>query len=122
MNKIQSKIKALEGSQHYSLIFQTLKGNSVVGDGILPKFKLIQTFIIVVLTFKNEEGPFKNEGKNGHNISPIVSTVELKWLGLIHLGWLELSSWSLKVILCIITPGWLELPLARTNLTGPNPV
>ena len=47
-------------------------------------------------------------------------TVELKWL--IHLGWLDLSSWSLQVILCIIHPGWLELPLARTILHGPKPV
>ena len=36
--------------------------NSVVGDGILLKFKLIQAFMVVVVTFKNEEDPFKNEG------------------------------------------------------------
>ena len=44
-------------------------------------------------------------------------TVELQWLELwrlIHLGWLELSSWSQQVILCLFHPGWLELPLART--------
>ena len=28
-----------------------------------------------------------------------------------HLCWLELLSLSLQVILCIILPGWLELPL-----------
>ena len=52
-------------------------------------------------------------------------TVELWWLELwwlIHLGWLELSSWSLQVILCIIHPGWLELPLNRTNFHSPKPV
>ena len=42
--------------------------------------------------------------------------------GLSHLGCLEPSSWSVQVILCIIHPGWLELPLARTNLHGPMPV
>ena len=44
-------------------------------------------------------------------------TVELQWLELdlmAHsLGWLELSSWSLQIISCIIHPGWLELPLAK---------
>ena len=29
---------------------------------ILPKFKLIQAFIVVLVTCKNEEDPFKNEG------------------------------------------------------------
>ena len=37
-------------------------------------------------------------------------------------GWLELSLWSLQVILCIIQPGWLEQPLARTIFHGPKPV
>ena len=41
---------------------------------------------------------------------------------LIHLGWLELSSWSLHVSLGIIHPGWVELPLARTKFHGPKPV
>ena len=39
-----------------------------------PKIKLIQTFIGVLVTCKNEEDPFKNEGtRQGHNRSPIVS-------------------------------------------------
>ena len=52
-------------------------------------------------------------------------TAELQWLKhwwLIHLGCLELSSWSLQVILCLIHPRWLELPLARTIFHGPKPV
>ena len=52
-------------------------------------------------------------------------TVELQWLELwwlIHLGWLELSSWSQRVILCIINPGCLELPLAGTIFHGSKPV
>ena len=36
--------------------------------------------------------------------------------------WLELSSWSLQLILCVIHPGRLELPLARTIFHGPKPV
>ena len=42
----------------YVGFFQTLKGS----DGILPKFKLIQAFIVVQVTCKNEEDPIKNEG------------------------------------------------------------
>ena len=34
---------------------------SVVSDGILPKFKLIQALIVVLIVCKNEEDPFKIE-------------------------------------------------------------
>ena len=65
MKKIQSKMNELEWSQHYSLIFKMLKGaNSKMRDGILPKFKLIQALIVVLIVCKNEED---------HNISPIIS-------------------------------------------------
>ena len=56
------KTKALEWSQHYSLIFHTLKGSSKVSDGILPKFKPIQAFMADLVTCKNEEDPLENEG------------------------------------------------------------
>ena len=36
--------------------------NSKVSGGIPPKFKLVQAFIIVLVTCKNEEDPIKNEG------------------------------------------------------------
>ena len=36
--------------------------NSKVSGGILPKFELIQAFIVVLVTCKNEEDPNKNEG------------------------------------------------------------
>ena len=36
--------------------------NSEVSGGILPIFVLIQAFIVVLLTCKNEEDPIKNEG------------------------------------------------------------
>ena len=52
-------MKELEWSQHYSLIFLTLKG---VSDGILPKFKPIQAFIVGLVICKNEEDPSKIEG------------------------------------------------------------
>ena len=46
---------------------------SVVGGEMWPKFKLLQAFIVVLVTCKNED-PFKNEGvKRGHNISLIIS-------------------------------------------------
>ena len=34
---------------------------SEVSGGILPKFELIQAFIVVLITCKNEEDPIKNE-------------------------------------------------------------
>ena len=65
MKNIQSKMKALEWTQHYIAIFQTRKGkadNSGVGVGILPKFELIQAFMHVLVTCKNEDDRIKNEG------------------------------------------------------------
>ena len=63
MNSIRSKIEALECSQHYISIFQTYKAdNSGVGGGIKPKFVLIQAFLHVLLTCKNEVDQIKNEG------------------------------------------------------------
>ena len=58
-----SKVKALEWSQNYSLIFfrRSLAANSEVSDGILPKFKLIQAFMVHLVTCKNEEDPSKND-------------------------------------------------------------
>ena len=48
-----------------------------------------------------------------------TSRLKLWWL--IHMGLQELSSWSLKVILRVIHPGWLEPPLARTRFNGTKP-
>ena len=63
MKKIRSKIEALECSQHYTSIFQTARAdNSVVGCGIWPKVELIQAFMHVLVTCKNEGDRFKNEG------------------------------------------------------------
>ena len=36
--------------------------NSGVGSGIWPKFELIQAFMHVLLTYKNEVDQIKNEG------------------------------------------------------------
>ena len=36
--------------------------NSEVSGRILPKFELIEAFIVVLVTCKNEEDPIKNEG------------------------------------------------------------
>ena len=36
--------------------------NSDVGGGIWPKFELIQAFMHVLVTCKNEDDRFKNEG------------------------------------------------------------
>ena len=63
LKKIQSKMKALEWSQQYYIINQFLRcsraANSLIGDGILTKFKLFCAFIVVLLICKNEYDLFK---------------------------------------------------------------
>ena len=57
------KIEALECSQHYTSFFRSPRAdNSGVGGGIWPKIKLIQAFMHVLLTCKNEVDQIKNEG------------------------------------------------------------
>ena len=34
-----------------------------------PKYELIQAFMAILFTCKNEEDPFKTEGAEGHKIS-----------------------------------------------------
>ena len=51
MKKIRSKMKALQWSQHYT----ARADNSGVGVGIWPKFELIQAFMHVLVTCKNED-------------------------------------------------------------------
>ena len=47
----------------YVIFFRrSMAANSEVSSGILPKFELIQAFIVVLLTCQNEEDPIKNEG------------------------------------------------------------
>ena len=47
----------------YDIFFRRSRAaNSEVSGGILPKFELIQAFIVVLITCKNEEVPIKNEG------------------------------------------------------------
>ena len=63
MKKIRSKIKALECSQHYTSIFIDAQGQITgVGGGIFSKFELIQAFMHVLVTCKNEVDQIKNEG------------------------------------------------------------
>ena len=42
-----------------------MTANSVVGDWVWPKIKLIQTFMGVLVSCMIEEDPFKNEGARG---------------------------------------------------------
>ena len=58
MNKIQSKMKALECSQHFSH-YKSMEIFSESGP-ILPNFEPIQAFIAVILTCKNKEDQMKN--------------------------------------------------------------
>ena len=48
----------------YVVVFfrRSRAANSKISGGILPKFELIQTFIVVLVTCKNEEDLIKNEG------------------------------------------------------------
>ena len=45
----------------YDIFFSCSRATHSEGSGgILPKFELIQAFIVVVITCKNEEDPIKN--------------------------------------------------------------
>ena len=45
---------------HVIFFRRSRAANSKVGKGILLKFELIQAFIVVLVTCKNEEDPIKN--------------------------------------------------------------
>ena len=63
MKKIRSKIEAHECSQHYTSIFRRARADkSGVDGGVWSKFELIQAFMHVLVTCKNEDDRFKNEG------------------------------------------------------------
>ena len=59
------KMKELEWSQQCYIIHQFLRcsraSNSLIGDGILKKFKLMQALIVVLIVCKNEYDLFKFE-------------------------------------------------------------
>ena len=56
-------MKELEWSQHYIAIFRcSMTADSVAGDWVRLKIKLIQTVMGALVTCKNEEDPFKNKG------------------------------------------------------------
>ena len=56
-------MKALECKQAYNSIFQHSRAaNSEVSGGIPLKSELIQAFIVVLVTCKNEKDPIKNTG------------------------------------------------------------
>ena len=56
-------MKALKWLQGYMSIFQTSRAdNSIDNSGIWQKYKLIQAFMHVLITCKNEEDSIKNEG------------------------------------------------------------
>ena len=68
MGKFESKMKALERSQHFSLcrsmgIFSDAPGQLTPQSMIYFRrnFKLIRDFMVVLVTCKNEEDPIKND-------------------------------------------------------------
>ena len=56
----------------HSFFKHSRAANSEVGDWIWQKFKLIQAFMVVLVTCINED-QFKNENTSAHNISSIIS-------------------------------------------------
>ena len=46
--------------------------NSEVSDEILPKFKLIQAFMVVLVTCKNEEDPIKNHSEGARVLTSLL--------------------------------------------------
>ena len=63
MKKIQSKVRALERSQHYPSVLRCSRGaNFTVQDPNRPHFEPIREFMYVRIACKNEEDPIKSEG------------------------------------------------------------
>ena len=60
MKMIQSKMKVLEWSQHFSR-YKSL-GFFPDAEMIWQNFKLVRDFMVVIVTCKHEEDPIKNEG------------------------------------------------------------
>ena len=64
---IQSKMKELEWSQHFShyksmgFFFQTLKSCLLRSPLIWPNFELVRDFMVVLVTCKNEEYPIESK-------------------------------------------------------------
>ena len=56
--RFNQRMNVLEWS-HY---IHPRAANSVVDGGVWPKFKLIQALMVVLVTCKNKDDPFKNEG------------------------------------------------------------
>ena len=63
MKKIRSKNEGARVlTRLYDVFFRRSRAaNYEVRSGILPKFELIQAFIVVLVTCKNEKDPIKNE-------------------------------------------------------------
>ena len=65
MKKIKLKMKLLDCSQDFShgdFSRHSMATNSAVNGPICSNFELVQDFMVVLLTCKNEEDPIKNRG------------------------------------------------------------
>ena len=76
MRKINSKMKVLEWSQQIShcksmQIFYDAQGKLTSQSKNCSSKKLIQAFMVVLVTRKNEEDPIKNEGARVVTTLPI---------------------------------------------------
>ena len=67
MKKIKLKMKSLECSQDFSHyksmgVFSDAQGQLTLQSMVWSNFGLVQDFMFVLVTCKNEEDPIKNEG------------------------------------------------------------
>ena len=71
MRKIQSKNKGARVVTRLFIYFfrRSKAANSVGSNGILIKFNLIQAFMVVLVSCKNQEDSFKNEGEWSQHFS-----------------------------------------------------
>ena len=61
MKKIRSRMKAQEWPQDNVIVLRSSADKSEISGGNLQKFELIQVFMHVLVTCKNEEDSMKNE-------------------------------------------------------------
>ena len=61
-SRYQVSVYRTNGPLVYLFYRHSKAANFEAGNGIRPKFKLMQAFMVVLITCRNEEYQFKNEG------------------------------------------------------------
>ena len=92
-------METLQWRQHYTLIFQTLKGGKLHGNGgIWPKFKSIKALMHVLVTCNNKEvkslewQQLLSHYKSGRSRTGHSTALDLIWLNFeARNSWLKLD-------------------------------